>query len=143
MLLGQHGIDGLEKVVLFPSFQHDGWPLLAGEGAQFIAGIFRRNGFLQVALNGQVEPFLGALLDLEAHARGVAQDAQQTDRLVSETMNGERANLGPFDVGEAVSGIEQQAARGRVQDRKSTRLNSSHITISYAVFCLKKKKNKK
>src|SRR5437773_2979800 len=29
----------------------------------------------------------------------------------------------------------------RHQDRKSTRLNSSHITISYAVFCLKKKKN--
>src|SRR5947208_8932526 len=29
-----------------------------------------------------------------------------------------------------------------VQDRKSTRLNSSHQIISYAVFCLKKKKNK-
>src|SRR6266540_5650772 len=29
------------------------------------------------------------------------------------------------------------------QDRKSTRLNSSHITISYAVFCLKKKKHKR
>src|SRR6266480_6386094 len=28
-------------------------------------------------------------------------------------------------------------------DRKSTRLNSSHMSISYAVFCLKKKKNKK
>src|SRR5439155_24767478 len=28
------------------------------------------------------------------------------------------------------------------QDRKSTRLNSSHVAISYAVFCLKKKKNK-
>src|SRR5207248_6340419 len=28
------------------------------------------------------------------------------------------------------------------QDRKSTRLNSSHRTISYAVFCLKKKKNR-
>src|SRR5690606_41332238 len=28
------------------------------------------------------------------------------------------------------------------QDRKSTRLNSSHVKISYAVFCLKKKKNK-
>src|SRR6059058_6393691 len=27
-----------------------------------------------------------------------------------------------------------------IQDRKSTRLNSSHVTISYAVFCLKKKK---
>src|SRR6266513_5418539 len=29
------------------------------------------------------------------------------------------------------------------QDRKSTRLNSSHVSISYAVFCLKKKKNTK
>src|SRR5436853_3402894 len=29
------------------------------------------------------------------------------------------------------------------QDRKSTRLNSSHLGISYAVFCLKKKKKKK
>src|SRR2546426_10718727 len=31
---------------------------------------------------------------------------------------------------------------GRAQDRKSTRLNSSHLVISYAVFCLKKKKKK-
>src|ERR1039457_7379662 len=30
----------------------------------------------------------------------------------------------------------------RVVDRKSTRLNSSHLVISYAVFCLKKKKHK-
>src|SRR6266496_5165528 len=30
----------------------------------------------------------------------------------------------------------------RTQDRKSTRLNSSHVEISYAVFCLKKKKKK-
>src|ERR1022692_4140185 len=29
------------------------------------------------------------------------------------------------------------------RDRKSTRLNSSHLVISYAVFCLKKKKKKK
>src|SRR3712207_7297711 len=35
-----------------------------------------------------------------------------------------------------------RAARlGRVRDRKSTRLNSSHANISYAVFCLKKKKH--
>src|SRR5438874_13486453 len=31
--------------------------------------------------------------------------------------------------------------RGRRKDRKSTRLNSSHVEISYAVFCLKKKKS--
>src|SRR5207253_10624327 len=30
-----------------------------------------------------------------------------------------------------------------LRDRKSTRLNSSHVAISYAVFCLKKKKKKK
>src|SRR3712207_7448012 len=30
-------------------------------------------------------------------------------------------------------------AQGNVRDRKSTRLNSSHANISYAVFCLKKK----
>src|SRR2546430_11295872 len=34
-------------------------------------------------------------------------------------------------------------ARARRQDRKSTRLNSSHSQISYAVFCLKKKKRNK
>src|SRR3712207_6898807 len=33
--------------------------------------------------------------------------------------------------------------RTTVQDRKSTRLNSSHANISYAVFCLKKKKKNK
>src|SRR5437773_7743320 len=36
----------------------------------------------------------------------------------------------------------ERAAADRL-DRKSTRLNSSHITISYAVFCLKKKKKKR
>src|SRR5689334_24185954 len=34
------------------------------------------------------------------------------------------------------------ACMTHAQDRKSTRLNSSHSSISYAVFCLKKKKNK-
>src|SRR5258707_11632609 len=40
------------------------------------------------------------------------------------------------------AGAENGRVRGylRKQDRKSTRLNSSHANISYAVFCLKKKK---
>src|SRR2546430_9679646 len=41
---------------------------------------------------------------------------------------------------ERAVGLHVRAASGRVQDRKSTRLNSSHSQISYAVFCLKKKK---
>src|SRR3712207_8387012 len=35
----------------------------------------------------------------------------------------------------------RRSAGSRFQDRKSTRLNSSHANISYAVFCLKKKKH--
>src|SRR5690606_40290422 len=41
--------------------------------------------------------------------------------------------------GKTRAGAEWLAARA--EDRKSTRLNSSHVKISYAVFCLKKKKN--
>src|SRR3989442_2757689 len=36
---------------------------------------------------------------------------------------------------------QQQVGDERALDRKSTRLNSSHVRISYAVFCLKKKKS--
>src|SRR5947207_3886661 len=42
----------------------------------------------------------------------------------------------PLGVGTAPADLR----RGRRRDRKSTRLNSSHTVISYAVFCLKKKK---
>src|SRR5690554_7388635 len=39
--------------------------------------------------------------------------------------------------------VEDQIPISSNSDRKSTRLNSSHVRISYAVFCLKKKKKKK
>src|SRR5437867_7359133 len=41
----------------------------------------------------------------------------------------------------AISMIATMAQWAMILDRKSTRLNSSHRTISYAVFCLKKKRN--
>src|SRR2546426_7938537 len=44
--------------------------------------------------------------------------------------------LGPYGTEADRPGLRIDAAR----DRKSTRLNSSHLVISYAVFCLKKKK---
>src|SRR5690606_42014215 len=64
-----------------------------------------------------------------------------------------RCATGAADGGEPVrdawgaSRTPAAAARRSVEfqhsgDRKSTRLNSSHVKISYAVFCLKKKKNK-
>src|SRR5690554_4002798 len=42
---------------------------------------------------------------------------------------------------EGLKGVKEDIEAGRFEDRKSTRLNSSHVRISYAVFCLKKKKN--
>src|SRR5437660_9748550 len=46
-----------------------------------------------------------------------------------------------FEVDNTAPRIQNLAARveGQQLDRKSTRLNSSHVAISYAVFCLKKK----
>src|SRR5690606_41308636 len=50
-----------------------------------------------------------------------------------------------LDAGLGLELVGQARARAQVQvetvDRKSTRLNSSHVKISYAVFCLKKKRN--
>src|SRR3712207_6868687 len=45
------------------------------------------------------------------------------------------------DGGRGGDGPGRPAAVARLRDRKSTRLNSSHANISYAVFCLKKKKH--
>src|SRR5438067_9945610 len=42
---------------------------------------------------------------------------------------------------EAHARRDRRGRAGRALDRKSTRLNSSHVSISYAVFCLKKKNN--
>src|SRR5690606_41743833 len=44
------------------------------------------------------------------------------------------------DLAERASSVKSNFLRMMSQDRKSTRLNSSHVKISYAVFCLKKKK---
>src|SRR3712207_6897376 len=52
----------------------------------------------------------------------------------------------PDDAGDLPAAVERRAGGppdgggGRPGDRKSTRLNSSHANISYAVFCLKKKR---
>src|SRR5438067_6803625 len=56
------------------------------------------------------------------------------------------ANLGAAPVGATVKlngPVAGSEFNSYTVDRKSTRLNSSHVSISYAVFCLKKKKQQK
>src|SRR5207253_2805539 len=54
----------------------------------------------------------------------------------------EPTTLVEFTLEETDGGTARVNSTSVVGDRKSTRLNSSHVAISYAVFCLKKKKNK-
>src|SRR5438045_7854323 len=49
----------------------------------------------------------------------------------------------PSGVDASTGEVAGAASPVEASDRKSTRLNSSHLGISYAVFCLKKKKHKK
>src|SRR5438477_9782840 len=52
--------------------------------------------------------------------------------------------FGAAFIGAAIHGNSEvnECRQALAEDRKSTRLNSSHMSISYAVFCLKKKKKK-
>src|SRR3712207_7805038 len=65
-------------------------------------------------------------------------DLVRGDRLVARKL-GVGADL-EADLGGRRVGLRDEPDPAVLQDRKSTRLNSSHANISYAVFCLKKKK---
>src|SRR2546422_3386090 len=72
--------------------------------------------------------------DIAEAARAFA--AEVRDR--GDTLQDDWLNNGPASLCKPASA---PMARTPARDRKSTRLNSSHGYISYAVFCLKKKKN--
>src|SRR3712207_8574379 len=82
---------------------------------------------------------LGVECAAEHHLLGVLGDVDEAagaDRHPAELRDVDMAVA--VDLAEAQEGEVEPAAG--VEDRKSTRLNSSHANISYAVFCLKKKK---
>src|SRR5947209_14248442 len=71
----------------------------------------------------------------------LADQMEQAIRVEQPETDGHRAGVGERVGEDRVRQIGTVGSHGRrCQDRKSTRLNSSHANISYAVFCLKKKK---
>src|SRR5207302_2777934 len=86
-------------------------------------------GIAQVGVDQQ-----GARAELREHHGEIGGD-EAAALLASRAQDGERLARG-------LAILSAARKEGR-RDRKSTRLNSSHVKISYAVFCLKKKKNKK
>src|SRR5690606_15157999 len=85
--------------------------------------------------------FGGHVRDLGASLMGGLASVPDVAVGVTDLYSGGRA-------GKAVDNLSENFKLGdgrkywQDQDRKSTRLNSSHVKISYAVFCLKKKKKK-
>src|SRR3712207_8911616 len=70
---------------------------------------------------------------------------QQGTCVAANTQNAQYCGLGGGACNACAAGTfcNAGACESSARDRKSTRLNSSHANISYAVFCLKKKKKKK
>src|SRR5690625_6214912 len=90
------------------------------------------------------------MLDIEGRLDNIAagvdegSEGQQHDLNLSQTQESvlRESRTGLEQVKDAI--IEYIASQwDQTQDRKSTRLNSSHVAISYAVFCLKKKRTDK
>src|SRR5690554_7348321 len=80
--------------------------------------------------------FVGLIVVLVAVVRG--REDQRKLLAVLEQLRGDRSAI------EKTNHLAEQFTHLKNQlDRKSTRLNSSHVRISYAVFCLKKKKKNK
>src|SRR3712207_8801764 len=71
----------------------------------------------------------------------VKTGAQIIVRALEEPVRQIAENAG-FEGSVVVARVKNEAVGIGFKDRKSTRLNSSHANISYAVFCLKKKKTK-
>src|SRR3712207_7970807 len=93
--------------------------------------LFPYTTLFRSAVRVQVDAAVVALPDL---------DDRVADR-VALGVEDPAGQVGDLPDGRRDAVVEDQQVVVRVEDRKSTRLNSSHANISYAVFCLKKKKD--
>src|SRR6266498_4761151 len=77
------------------------------------------------------------------HARAVRLPARAARARPTGTSRSPTGRHGPYRPTAAAVERRRRRRPDTARDRKSTRLNSSHVRISYAVFCLKKKKKTK
>src|SRR5205807_8971801 len=104
---------------------------------------------LRVSLEVFVDEPL-CLFALHVHPPGEPEvthpvDDPEVEHLRDVALLFRHSGLGNAEAGRsgATMHVRSRAERLDQRDRKSTRLNSSHLVISYAVFCLKKKRSKK
>src|SRR5207253_7920239 len=155
---GAASLDELPELPLIPAaklsaMMDDGTPALdVRPPEEFAAG--HVPGSINIGLSGQFASWAGALLGLESRPVLIADSQARIDearmrlaRVGIEELSGylEGGVSGWTQAGFSLAHLPQITAQDLNQrrrdpgDRKSTRLNSSHVAISYAVFCLKKK----
>src|SRR3989454_4573124 len=118
-----------------------GQPVLVGtisiEKSERLAGYLKRHGIKHSVLNAKYH---------EKEAEIIAQAGQKGAVTIAQKQAGRGTDIllggNPDFLFKRILYQGEELPEDRKQDRKSTRLNSSHLVISYAVFCLKKKKPK-
>src|SRR5690625_4091389 len=105
-----------------PIYQTTSYVFRDTEHAQNLFGLTEPGNIYSRIMNPTVDAFEKRIAELEDGVAAVATSSGMADHIFH---------------------FNYRQRRRRNQDRKSTRLNSSHVAISYAVFCLKKKKTKK
>src|SRR5690625_2549449 len=142
--------------------QNNYFPELEEEARQILAAVDHPGGPLTQRTASNIAAHLGFTLhyvpDLPQTTRGVADlkhgRLYLSDRVVGDPRTAVLQTLSSRILGHATPGSYAEFLRQRVetnyltgallipedQDRKSTRLNSSHVASSYAVFCLKKER---
>src|SRR5690625_5965995 len=79
--------------------------------------------------------------DCPISSTGIAQNSRDGSSIPATLLHALQMAWGRIGDRKTTS-VQAASIKGIQVDRKSTRLNSSHVAISYAVFCLKKKKKK-
>src|SRR5690625_6547233 len=93
------------------------------------------NEIIKLLLNIGIQHIRKTILDTSGYAIGKLRE-QSRVQIFSPLQDSYRSGIVTFQFSDDTDPEELVTAL----DRKSTRLNSSHVAISYAVFCLKKKK---
>src|SRR5690606_10748349 len=106
----------------------------------------RTRKFVAVAA-GLTTAFALAACGGEGAGSGGGDAAEGGAETTTDAGGGDAPDAGDLTIGVAMPTqtserwiADGNAVQSQLEDRKSTRLNSSHVKISYAVFCLKKKK---
>src|SRR5690606_41780902 len=123
--------DRLHNMITMDSMRSDKQIKIASETLYIYAPLAHRIGLYNIKT--QLEDLSIKYIDPEMYngiLKKIKESKEEQDAYIKDFTNIIKESL------------DKESLEYEIKDRKSTRLNSSHVKISYAVFCLKKKKKK-